>query len=482
MPRSALHHSLRDMDTSGTFRQTVQIRRLSPVPGGTCVEPITGTNSKLESLLGGSTRKSPAINSSTTSFSNGQLVGSQDKGAFSVTTSEKLVAEYAQPSGSEMSDEVTAMRSGENLAVVAENNVRGSVSSAEAGKINMNTKKRKRILDTVETIENLYTKDKKLHLQIEEKLALLHGFVDKDLDKGVKEGKFLPPTILGSSDANHNKSTKKRKTSFQQRVVTHHARHSSELKKTDEVDIHVRGQASPTTVDLISRGSQGEGTQGLNSINDFEKRADSDYMNLLNLDDAAFEECYRVAMEIPLSPTLPEIEIPCADTCDMGIAVPLEAFRENFSNKEGVVLLSHGCEISSNMSNSRGIASLTSSFIHEEQTPVNTIGARVENWHTSHVENASVCLSHSHAGFQNSGVTVTRDVKSQFPSTRELGLSDKNLQYAVVFSNITNGSSISSIYISIRACMTQFSLATQSRWMVREILLAIKMEEKLAAK
>lgn len=489
--KEPLKPSFLAVDPSGTVQQTLpHYARLCPVPGENFVEPIAGIDSKLESLLGGSTRtmlKSSAINSSTTSFSDGHLVGSQDKSAFSVTTSAKLVEEHAQPILSDVSGEVTKIRSSENLAVVAENNVRNPVSNGGGEEVPVHSRKRKRILDTVETIESLHLKEKKLHLQLEEKLSVLHGMLNKQMDNPSREGKSLVPSLHGNSYAKHDKHNKKRKTSFKEKVVMQHGCDSDERKKKDVVETEVQGKATLTGIDQMATfGAKEEGISDsvksdFEAVAGFEDLADGDYMNLLSLDNAADEECYRLAMEMPLSPTLHEIELKCADVFSVDNTVPSsnQSLCEGFSNQEKEMLPSHGFDMNhtidvENKSKSDGILSSTNSLKHNNDN----------HWHASKVKKPSSCLS-SDFGLEveMTNPTVLRDEKSKFQFGGELGyLSKSILEQCVVFSNVEDGSSISRIQDAIRTCIRQCSWATQTGWMMREILLALKMEEKLLAR
>ncbi|XP_024022816.1 uncharacterized protein LOC21408653 [Morus notabilis] len=502
-----LKPSCQALDFSGTFRETLQhTGHLCPVPGGNCIEPITGIDSKLESLLGGSPRtilKSSAINSSTTSLSDGQLVGSQDKGAFSVATSVKLAEEYAQPTLTDLSDEVTRMRSSENLAVVAENSVRSPLSNGDVGKGTMHSRKRKRMVDTVETIEDLYFEDKKLHLQIEEKLADLHGMLNKQIDKPLRGGKFLLPSSHGTSYSKHDKLQKKRKSSFQEKVVRQHATDSNEQNRRDEVEpeghenANCRRQASVTgndhtwTSGEIGEGIRNSNTSDVDIMAGFDNLADVDFMNLLNLDNPADEEYYRLAMEMPLSPLLPEIEIEDTERFNVEKTIPLvkETLWGGLSNKEEKVFPSGRFNVIEtgicfNKSMSDSCATFTNSLVHKNENHVNSSYTVGNDLHTGKVVNASGCLiGESGVEVGRSNETISGDEKVQCPFEGELGSVGNNiLEQGVVFSNILDRSSISRIYHAIRTCKTCCSLATQARWMMRDILLALKMEEKLSTK
>ncbi|XP_039037534.1 caldesmon-like [Hibiscus syriacus] len=105
----------RYMDTTASNRlgETIQHDEcLLPIQGGNCCESITGINSNLEPLVGGSNKRmleSSGINSCTASFSDRQLVVSQERGFPSVTTSATLAEENLnlQPTIKSTSGEVT---------------------------------------------------------------------------------------------------------------------------------------------------------------------------------------------------------------------------------------------------------------------------------------------------------------------------------------------------------------------------------------
>ncbi|KAM6551821.1 hypothetical protein CsatB_001629 [Cannabis sativa] len=490
------------VDPSGTVQQTLPLSaHLSTVPGANFVEPIAGIDSKLESLLGGSTTTmltSSAINSNTTSFSDGQLVGSQDKSSFSVTTSAKLVEGHSQPILSDLSGEVTKIKSGENLAVVAENNVKSSVSNGDVGGVTVHGKKRKRMLEAVETIENLYFEEKKLHLRLEEKLSVLHGIIKKKSDSPSRGGKSLLPSFNGNSYGKHGKQNKKRKTSFQDKVVMQHACDIDEQKERVVVETEVHGNASfgkrtsLIGIDQVATfGAKGEGKSDsakcdFDAVVGFEDLVDGNYINLLNLDSAADEECYRLAMEMPLSPIHHEIDIELADTLNVDNTITLanEPLRLNEEKKmlPSCRIDTNDMEVGINNTSSDGSSTATSSLGHNNENHVSTIGMVRNDWHTSEVGKAPSCLS-SDFGVESTNPTILQDEKSKFQFGGESWSATKNiLERCVVFSKIQDQSCFSRIQYTIRTCIGQCSLATKTEWMMGEILLALKIEEKLSSK
>ncbi|PQM42227.1 uncharacterized protein Pyn_27974 [Prunus yedoensis var. nudiflora] len=246
-----------------------------PLSGGNCTDSISGIDSILESPVRGSNRKmlqSYPINSSTASFSDRKLVGSQDKGAFSLTTSEKLVEENVQPTISNLSAEVTKINCYENVAVVAENSVRSPVRTDGVGRVNEQSRKRKRILHAVESM--------KIYI-------LRHG---RDYEKG-KESTEEKLIMQNYADGNEQKQAHK----FENEVCG---------------CANVCRQVSKNANELvwIPQASR-DGTSDFETMSSFYEVTDGNYLKLLDLDDAADEELYRMATEMPLSPTLPEIEV-----------------------------------------------------------------------------------------------------------------------------------------------------------------------------
>ncbi|KAK9907086.1 hypothetical protein M0R45_002450 [Rubus argutus] len=229
------------------------------------------------------------INSSTASFSDGQLVGSQENGAFSVTMPAKLVEENVQPTISNLSAEVTK-RKCNSFAVVAENTVRSPVRTNDIARVNGHSRKRKRILDAVESIENLYCEGKKFHKQ---------NWADSNEQKKADR---LENDTCGCAN-----------------VCRQVSRTADELTGT--------GQASRDGISDLDT----------NDMASFDEVTVGNYLKLLELDNAADEECYRMAMEMPLSPTLLEIEVQDVEAFDADKINPVikETIGDRLSNKNG---------------------------------------------------------------------------------------------------------------------------------------------------
>ncbi|KAM4112485.1 hypothetical protein ACJW30_05G143900 [Castanea mollissima] len=468
-----LKPSCMNMDSSDPVRKTLQCSApLLPLSGGNFAESISGINSKLEPPLGCSNRKllqTSAINSSTASFSDGQLMGSQGRGAFSVTTSAKLVEENlsVQPTISNLSGEVTKIRCNEKSAEVAENNVI-IPDRDDVGRVCEHIRKRKRVPDSVESIEYLYSKGKKLHTQIEEKLSILHGMLGRQVGNPLGEDRCstpnlqcIPYTIL---DGFH-----KRRKSHDE-VLEKQFCESDERKKTEKVVTEVL-----------------EDPIDLETMVNFEDVADGDYMKLLVLDNAADEERYKMAMEVPLSPTLPNIDFHGAENFDVdnSEALVVEWAYEGLSTDKENLLPAHSfdvidVEINSNKLKHNVLENSCTLLLHKSVGPLDYCS---ENGSRSVIQAGKVGFDQT----QDSGevlavsnLTISRDEELKFPVESELGPSRANIpKYCVLFPDMKDCYTVSRIISAAKNCIARCCLLSQTEWMVPKILLAIKMEENL---
>ncbi|XWS13515.1 hypothetical protein CRYUN_Cryun36dG0043700 [Craigia yunnanensis] len=464
---------------SNPLGETFQHAHLLPTQGGNCTESITGINSKLESLLGGSSRKmlrSSTINSSTASFSGRQLVGSQERGAFSVTTSAKLGEDNLnlQPTISSMSDQVTKIRCNENLAVVAENSVRSPLPVGPLGRVNGHFRKRKTILDAVESIELLFCESKKLHLQLEEKLSVLHCMVKGQMDKPREEAKLVRPNLQDIAYVVHDRSPKRRKISDEETVAMEQSCGGLQMKQIQSCPEHL---CNPDTI-----------------VVGFEEVVNKNYMKLLDLDDAADEECYRMAAEMPVSPTLPVIEFPGIETFEVDQFRPIQDENcgrfshenENVASSDSfdVIIVENG----SNKLQCDRMDTLPKSLQHENECNLGSFDILRcnENGFCSTMPEERSCLNPS----QNPGVEVEMSVVPSSgdevvntPFENEIRSTVESIpKYCVVFSNIKDGSSVSRIFCAIKTCIARCSLPAQTEFVMHKILHALKLEEKLLPK
>eukprot|EP00258_Populus_trichocarpa_P027055 XP_024443074.1 uncharacterized protein LOC7480412 isoform X2 [Populus trichocarpa] len=415
--------------------------------GGNYTASISGIDSKLESLLGGSNRKllqTSAINSSSASFSDGQLVGSQERGAL-VPTSKNLVEENfnAQTTISSMSGDVTKVQHDENLAVVAENSVRSPLSIDIIGRVNGHSK--------------------------------------------------------------HERTHKTRKVSYEENVIIHCFSGINQLEKTKKIGKEVLEDANAcgytsNPANLIMGASKAcweglsdsfESSPG--DMVSFEEVANGDFMKLLDLDNSADEECYRRAMEMPMSPTLPEIG---SSGAEISANKPLlvESFLGCLPNgKESLVPSFRSdaidVEISSNQLKDRSFGTSRADLLHENEGPADSfdiLGNRsgtCNSMDSGKVSDGWTRDPGSDLDTEMLNIPSSRYEGLKFPIEGELGSIHDNIpKYCVMFSDINDTISMSRVFFATQTCLARCSLDIQADCMVQKILRALKMEGKILPK
>ncbi|XP_057952401.1 uncharacterized protein LOC131146676 isoform X2 [Malania oleifera] len=466
------------------------------------VESVSGIDSKLGPLLGGSQRKmlqSSALNSSKASFSDRQLVGSQEKGAFSVMTSAKLMEENSnpQPFITKLPGNVNRMNYNENSAVVAENSVRSPLCTNVVGRVSGRSSKRKRILDAVESIECMNSKGKKLHLQIEERLHVLHDMLNRQMDKSLEVERYLTSTLQEDSCVKHDGSRKKRAFHREEGGMQHLC-DMDEQQKRKKLGTNTSGEANLQTQAPFRADTRTEYVQvckdeisdfvrgNQERVDSFEEVADGNYMKLLELDNAIDEECYQAALKMPLSPSLPEIsEVLLMDDSECLVE---ERFHEIITNGKDNLVSSQSfevinVEINSNESKLSHPEAFHEPMLQESIDYVDSCGK------AEHIENAfsSGCVGKASAqqvfitDMELHASNMLRPVHEgeKFPCESENKSCGSIPNFCVVFSDTKKISSISRIFCATRNCMARCCLASQMDWAVPEILRALLLEDDL---
>ncbi|CAA2972210.1 Hypothetical predicted protein [Olea europaea subsp. europaea] len=128
-----------------------------------------------------------------------------------------------EPTISRLSGE-TRKRYNPNFAAIAEDSVRSPIKGNDAERGAGHCKKRKRIDEAVESIENLYYKGQKLHEEVSEKLSLLHGILIDQKDDPIEEN------LQGNSCGKRVRRHKKRKSSCEEAIAIHPVHDASKGK------------------------------------------------------------------------------------------------------------------------------------------------------------------------------------------------------------------------------------------------------------
>ncbi|KAM7505759.1 hypothetical protein LguiB_004663 [Lonicera macranthoides] len=477
-----LHSENELLNTSGCLKEIIEFGApLLPTLGGNCTESISGIDSKLEPLLRGSNRKmlqSSAVNSSLASFSDRPLVGSQERGTVSVTESARLAGEKSnpQPNISTFPGEVTKLTRNENLAVVAENSVRSPLRIG---------KKRKRILDAVEFIEHLYSEGKKWHLQLSEDLAVLHDMLGgTKMEKTLNEGRSLVTSQRANFSAKQDKSRKKRRSCNEKEEALCHLHKSSEQndengsKGIEEANVYLHAST------LAEACKGGVGDSGQDDLGNFE--VTGDYMKLLDLDNSDDERRYRLAIAMPLSPSLPEIEFQSIDKyeTDNSKQQAVGCFNEGSSNANHCGVDVMNLETESNKCKLKTYGTTHVSPLQKEGS-VDSFEVMVndENGKLAPVTAGNACVSQTCKAGAELGMSNCGDKVPKISCKSNLGSGCSHLpQYCIVFSHPIDCSSVSKVFCATRTCLAQCPLISEKDWVVPRIMITLLKVEDLLPK
>ncbi|GLT35669.1 hypothetical protein SLA2020_101020 [Shorea laevis] len=444
-------------------------------------------------LLTGSSQKmlqSSAINSSTASFSDRQLVGSQEKGSLSVGTPARQGEENLN---GDLSAEVAKKRDNKNLAVVAENSVRSPLSFDAGAKVVVRNRKRKKIPDAIESIEPSCSEIKKFYTRVEDDLSVLRGMPRGRTDESSDKVKLFRPNSQSYSQAKHVFSHKKRGKSHDEKVVMPHddcgqPKQKEKLDTVVQEDANVLQQPSrlvdyPTETEEVHQDVL---CCSIPTDASFEDVVNGDYMKLLNLDNAGDEKCYRMAMEVPLSPTLPEIKFPGPESFETDNFKPLvdESIQERFCHEKKSFTSSCSFDVIDVEIDSNRLRYNKSQTVGELVQLDNEASLDIL---VSSRSNLCDTMPAGGAGVKSSQMEVETDPspgneRMLISSESKFGSAGESMPgYCFVFSNVKESNSISRIICATRSCEAWCSLAGQTDFMVHKIALALKMEEKLSA-
>ncbi|XP_057501104.1 uncharacterized protein LOC130785075 isoform X2 [Actinidia eriantha] len=485
----------RALEASDYAKQTMECTApLLPFTGGNYTHGISGIDSKMEPLLRGSNRKilqSSAINSSTSSFSDRPLMGSQERRDFSVTTSATVAEKKtkSQSNISNLSGEVTKTRDNENL----------SVRGRKAG-----DSKKRRILNAVKSIEHIYSEDKNWHLRMEEKLSMLYGMLNSQMGKSLQQESCMLSNLECSPDAEQAKAHKKRKVCHEEAAL-HHLCGSDELndvegtRGADKANLCTQAFLCSNelrgTVQACKDGIGDCGRSIRENFGSSEELMKGNYMKLLDLDNAIDEECYRRAIQVPLSPNLPMIEFQSSETLEIDNTncTVDESSYEGFSSGKANHMRSCNFDIVNVEIDYSKLKSGTSEA--SQVPPLNKNDGTIDplenvanngNGQCNTVYENNTC---GHRMWTKSAELRISDLYSSgYKGTNTLcqstlvHASDDIPRYYVVFSDTKDSSSISRIFRATGICISQCSMIDRTNLVVQKILPALSKIEDLLPK
>jgi len=322
-----------------------------PLPRGSCTRSSTGIISELESPIGGSDRNKSqsSVICLNTSYSDKRSMGSQERGSIAVTESGKLTKKHPskRPTVMKLCSEVAKSGKSEELGVMA-NSVDKTCDHRELvnacltapihdqmeevdGEFDRNSKKRK-IQDAMGPVARVYTEHNQSHFEVGGKLSASKDILNTGGVMALNCSQFC-----GTSQTFHNgiscfsedhsqsrrldcNQTSGIMASKQQTPVLQALCQNDNQKQCGKLDSRrSRGPsfiAETTPFSDQLRGNISIEQEGIALSNEqsdlirFEDMMRENCLKLLDLDNDADEERYRMAAEMPLSPTLPKFELP----------------------------------------------------------------------------------------------------------------------------------------------------------------------------
>ncbi|KAI3908051.1 hypothetical protein MKW98_003696 [Papaver atlanticum] len=428
----------------------------------------------------------------------------QGRGDFSLTTSPKVSEENKSkgPNFPVVSDIITKLRHTENLGVVAENKI-ASQNGHDNVKIDgispSRSRKRKRSRDTVESIKFM-SDDNKLLRSIDGKLSTLHDMIvlNSNLAPAPKsivsrDGICQISTSQDDQYGNNNR-TKRKKNLLEEQA---------DVQQIGNKAIEVHGFVKDCTQAISNVNQFSENVlacrdESVDAIrtneNDyswFENLADVDYMKLLDIDDAADEERYRMAIERPQSPTLPEINWGLFEECEkgncnylpeQGLSSVLGITVENMSPSCSLNVI--GMEIDSDVLKSGNSEMHDFSLMHPNVSSckTKTLLKNNDGLHSAaNMRETSACQVMVSTA-ETPLMQQTSISESTVLCASDGGFTCKTTSKYIVCSDTKDEGSISRIISASEACVSKVSMVSQTDWVVDKILSALYMEQDLLPK
>nr|XP_009805024.1 PREDICTED: uncharacterized protein LOC104250150 isoform X4 [Nicotiana sylvestris] len=455
--------------------------RLLPMSGGNNPVSLSGINSKLEPLLRGSSKKvlqSSAMNSSSASFSDRLLVGSQDKCA-SVTTSAKSAEEKLDVELTISSLPGDARKKCiENVVAIADSNVKSPISCISTERRGPHYKRMRRSVDATKSNGNLNSGGNKWQRQLSEKTSLHDGKLNSRTDGPAVEKKHLVADMQRDTCSEHFISRKKRRTSCELGL---HPLNKNSVEKTKldscGVQSDVCTRPSPTVYSLPETAQDWKDGKD-DDLGDIDELVRGDYMKLLNLDSDTDEESYRLAIEMPLSPTLPEIQCHSSEALE-SIRSPL---CQGFSNAMGTLVSSDSFDVINVEINSNQLKHCTL-----DPSDNLSFSKKRDQVDSSKRINLDTACKLSCSSYANASALCRSDLAApaseglQIPLERRVvSLWDGFAKYCVIFSNNNDENSISSIYRATSNSHAQCSASSDPS--LRSILVTLLKLEDISNK
>ncbi|KAF5203054.1 maternal effect embryo arrest [Thalictrum thalictroides] len=506
------------VDLFDRFRSTVECSTPLSDASGSSTKPISGISSTLESLIGGSVRnklQNSAICCTSTSLSDRPSVGSQENSLV-----ENLKTGPVVPS------ESGKLMINENNGLVAESCVRTPLcrdiedpclrlnkhdSMKDGGK--ETGQKRKRLPDELGSVECLCTELPNLPTQIEETVTPPNNVLTLENNmpppifshiKGLNafgDGRCPTALLLGGIHSRNHRSSKKGKVSEKQNSI---------LEPANKIDVYERAANLQTEItkgggnfnqivlqtncliETIETSRDTVDTSGINKKAEvsIEKMSREDIMKLLELDDPDDEEKFRMAMEIPLSPTLPEIEMPNMEAFEADAGLISEEGTTCGMTKEINTTVLPGCFSALNVSRDSNKLNFESSGnshcsmlprLEGPQSAIEELPSKDVGFDFSADAGNGIWCEVSEANIElETTKEVSRSEMMEAPCTSSKGrIHEKTSKYFFAFANSKDINSIRRIITAQETCLHDSAIVSEKVWMVQYILVALVKEKDL---
>lgn len=223
----------------------------------------------------------------------------QERGAFSITSA-KPGEDILNPKSSlsKLSCEGTIMHR-ENVVANPVKNMKSPIK----GNVDNNRirhRDKRKIFGAVESMDKLYSKGQNLHEQMSKQLSVLHDILCDSKDDYAEQ---VRPTKRRKKSCEGTKNI----------LSLHNSNGQKGILDSDFNNANVGRKASSLGLDVrkcdqcLKDGIDNYSESTKCTHQDFDEMPIHDYMKLLDLDNAADEKSYCIAIATPISPTLPEI-------------------------------------------------------------------------------------------------------------------------------------------------------------------------------
>lgn len=349
----------------------------------------------------------------------------------------------------------------EKVVAIAASNVESPIRCIYTERKASHHKRMSRSVDAMAYNGNLNSEGNKWQRQLSQKISPHDGMLNGRTDGHHDEKKHLVAEMQHDSFSEHFRSSKKRRTSCELDLQLLNSNSVTKAKfDSSGVKSDVCTHPSPSVYNLPEAAKDCKDGED-DDLRDIDELASGDYIKLLNLDNDTDEESYRLAMEMPLSPTLPEI-LYHSSAALVPITAPL---YEGLSNSRGTVASSHNFDVINAEINSNQLKHCTID-LPKKSSSIEKKG-HVDSSKRSKLDLACKLSCSSYAGMveelcrSDLGAPASEGLQISLERRVDL-LRDGFAEYCVIFSHNNEENSIASVYRTTSHCLAQCSASSDA--------------------